>query len=134
MATEIYGNLSKYLTEHHISKMNHDHGNLLNSIRMKLVNILGQLEVLDSFFHQNLSSQFQFSNHSKVIIYHNLLIHNNLLEFSTQRKLIGGLCGFFHRSLYQDFDSLSMIPIGGTILILQLLDVLLDVSKKDKKV
>ncbi len=48
-------------------------------------------------------------------------------------QLIGGLCGLFHRSVYQDFDSLSMIPISGTILILPLIDVLLDVTKKDKK-
>ncbi len=49
MISKIYGNLSEYLSEHLISKMNHDHGYLLNSIRMKLVDILGQLEVLDSF-------------------------------------------------------------------------------------
>ncbi len=54
MSSKIFGNLSKYLTEHHISKMNHHHGNLLNSIRMKLVGILGQLEDLDSFFYQKL--------------------------------------------------------------------------------
>ncbi len=52
---------------------------------------------------------------------------------SKEGKLIEGLCGLFHRSVYQDFDSMSMIPFGGTILILQLLDVLLDVTKKDKK-
>ncbi len=49
-------------------------------------------------------------------------------------KLIGGLCGLFHRNLYQDFDSLSMIPIGGTILILQLLNLRLDVTKKTKRI
>ncbi len=49
MISKIYGNPSEYFTEHYISKMNHDYGNLLNSIRMKLVDILGQLEVLDSF-------------------------------------------------------------------------------------
>ncbi len=54
MILKIYGNLSQYLTDHHISKMSHDHGNLLNSIRTKLVGILGQLEVLDSFFYQKL--------------------------------------------------------------------------------
>ncbi len=76
-------NLSEYLTEYHISKMNHDHGNLLNSTRMKLVDILGELGVLDSIFHQNLSSWFQFLNHSKVIAHYDLLIHWNLLAFST---------------------------------------------------
>ncbi len=29
--------------------MNHDHGNFLNSLIMKLVNILGQLRAIDSF-------------------------------------------------------------------------------------
>ncbi len=53
-------------------------------------------------------------------------------KMSKEGKLIGGLCGLFHRSVYQDIDSLSMIPIGGTILILQLLDVLLDVTKMTK--
>ncbi len=57
----------------------------------------------------------------------------NHLLMCKEGKLIGGLCELFHRSVYQDFDSLSMIPIDGTILILQLLDVLLDVTKKDKK-
>ncbi len=52
---------------------------------------------------------------------------------SKEGKLIGGLCGLFHRSVYQDFDSLSMIPIDGTILILQLLNVLLDVTQKRQK-
>ncbi len=47
-------------------------------------------------------------------------------------KLLGGLCRLFHRSVYQDFDSLSMIPISGTILILQLLNVFLDVTKKQQ--
>ncbi len=56
----------------------------------------------------------------------------NHLLMCNEGKLIGGLCGLFHRSVYQDFDSMDMIPMGGTILILQLLDVLLDVTKKDK--
>ena len=54
----------------------------------------------------------------------------NHLLMSNEGKLIGGLCGLFHRSVYQDFDSMDMIPMSGTILILQLLDVLLDVTKK----
>ncbi len=54
---------------------------------------------------------------------------NHLLRCN-EGKLIGGLCGLFHRSVYQDFDSMDMIPMSGTILILQLLDVLLDVTKK----
>ncbi len=45
----MYGNLTEYLTEHHIIKMNHDHGILLNAKRMKLVNILVHLEILDLF-------------------------------------------------------------------------------------
>ncbi len=56
----------------------------------------------------------------------------NHLLMCNEGKLIGGLCGLFHRSVYQDFDSMDMIPMSGTILILQLLDVLLDVTKKDK--
>ncbi len=50
MSSKPCGNLSENLTEHHISKMNHDHGNLLNSIKMKLTNFLGKLKVLDSLF------------------------------------------------------------------------------------
>ncbi len=47
-----------------------------------------------------------------------------------EEKLLGCLCGLFHRSDYQDFDSLSMIPISGTILILQLLNVSFWMSQK----
>ena len=57
----------------------------------------------------------------------------NHLLMCNEGKIIGGLCGLFHRSVYQDFDSMDMINTSGTILILQLLEVLLDVTKKDKK-
>ena len=49
-----YGNPSEYLAEHHISTVNHHNGNLLNSFRMKLVDVLRQMEVLDSIFSSNL--------------------------------------------------------------------------------
>ncbi len=47
--------------------MNHDHGNFLNSIRMELVNILGQLEVLDSLFKSDYTSLFAYSLKSSSI-------------------------------------------------------------------
>ncbi len=46
---------------------------------------------------------------------------------------LGGLCGLLYRSVYQDFDLFSLIPIRGTILIFQLLDFLLELTKKDNK-
>ncbi len=57
---------------------------------------------------------------------HNLMCkEGNLLE---------GLCGLLYRSVYQDFDSFSLIPISGIILLLQLLDFLLDVTKKTTRI
>ncbi len=50
-----------------------------------------------------------------------------------RRKIDWRSFGLLGRSVYQDLDFLSMIPIGGTILILQLLDVLLDVTKMTKR-
>ncbi len=47
---------------------------------------------------------------------------------------LGFLCELLFRSASQDFDSFSLIPISRTILILQLLDFLLDVTKKTKRI
>ncbi len=60
-------------------------------------------------------------------------LENHLL-MCKEGKLLGGLCGLFHRSVYQDFDFLSMIHISGTILIFQLFNVLLDVTKKTTRI
>ncbi len=48
-------------------------------------------------------------------------------------KLLGGLCRLLYRSVYQDFESFHLMPISGKILILQLLDYLVDVTKKDRR-
>ncbi len=77
MTSKIYGNLSDYLTEHHIRKINHVCGNLLNFIRMNLVNIFGHLEVLVSISLSKLNLIIPIFEHN------NLLSHLNLLAFLT---------------------------------------------------
>ncbi len=63
------GNMSKYLTERCTSTTNHNHGNLLNFIMMTLVNFLRVQRVLYNIMCQNLCSQLQYSNHSRVIVH-----------------------------------------------------------------
>ncbi len=63
--------------------------------------------------------------------------HGNFLEnhvLMWKGKLLEGCCRLFHRSVYQDFDYLSMIPISATILILQLFKGLSDVTKNTKRI
>ncbi len=49
------GNLSKYLTEYPTRKMNHDNKNLLDIIKMILVNSLRNLRIINSFQIYNCS-------------------------------------------------------------------------------
>ncbi len=80
----------------------------------------------------NLSYQHDRMNGNHTPIFSWIFFWQNHLLMCKEGKLLGGLCRLFHRSVYQDFDSLSMIPVSGTILILQPLDVLLDVTKRQK--
>ncbi len=96
----------------------------------------GEVNLQPDFYY--LSFQHDIMNGNNTPIFNlkistwNFFWQNHLLTCK-EGKLLGGLCGLFYRSIYQDFDSLSMTPISGTILILQLLHVLLDVTKQDNK-